>query len=106
MHIFSRIVFAVAGLMLGLLVGTAAAALIAVLLLRNSDGGPGDGIAILFLAMLGAGLGAVVGLGAGLIVPAVCEQRQIRRKEKEAFAAPDERVWPPPPGQTAPSPRL
>ena len=97
MYLFSRIVFAFVGLMAGLFVGTAAAVLLALALLRNSEGGPGDGMGLILLAMLGAGFGAILGLAAGLVVPSIYEQRQNTRKERDARAVLDERVWPPPP---------
>lgn len=91
-HLFSRVVFALVGLMVGPLLGTTAAALLAVVLLRDSDGAPGDGIETIFLAMLGASLGAVLGLAAGLLVPIVYEQKQNRRWEKTIPVISDERV--------------
>ncbi len=81
MHVFSRIVFAFVDFLLGLFVGTVAAVILALVLLRGSAGGPGDGIGLIFLAMLGAGCGAILGLIAGVVLPGTYGRKQNSPKD-------------------------
>ncbi len=97
MYLFSRVVFAFVGLMVGSLVGITAAVMLTALLLRNSDGAPGDGMLLILLTMLGASLGAVLGLAAGLVLPITYGRKQNRPKGEDVRTASDEQVWPPPP---------
>ena len=95
MYLFSRVVFACVGVMIGSVLGVVASLIFAAVLLRDSDGAPGDGVMLLFLLMLGAMAGAVIGLALGIMGPIWFWQRQKQARQPGQFSQ-SKGVWPPP----------